>query len=383
MIKGKNKVPNYYEILGVKRDATAEEIRKAYRRKMKDNHPDLHPDDKTLEEKTKEINEAYETLGNEEKRKQYDLGFITNDQSRTATYAGSTTYTGPSASSRQTENFNSKVDEIFKDFDVFYRDISSAGTGRTTDKERQIEEYDKLMIFLAEMDEKFKEFGLDSSKYRKTLEGKRGILTLKEITDSKFAIEKQLKELKEKAKDYDAFIYEYNKHKTYIINHGGTINEEDFKKYLDKKNRGFKENSFYKEALDELKKIELPLIKQHNERVNELLSTLKFRGLVSYLFNYMSNHGIINSSDLTNTDLNNIVAFINLYDQVKANLASKKMSLEDILRKLKRDKNSLTLTELEIINKNVLEMKEADVFKKWKLSSAIESEINESYHHKK
>ena len=63
---------DYYEILGVSKNASASEIKKAYRKKAIEFHPDKNPNDKIAEAKFKKAAEAYEILGNQEKRSQYD-----------------------------------------------------------------------------------------------------------------------------------------------------------------------------------------------------------------------------------------------------------------------------------------------------------------------
>ncbi|MDM7999034.1 MAG: DnaJ domain-containing protein, partial [Dehalococcoidia bacterium] len=63
---------DYYKIMGVDKKATAKDIKAAYRRLARQYHPDVNPGNKQAEAKFKEINEAYEVLGDEEKRKKYD-----------------------------------------------------------------------------------------------------------------------------------------------------------------------------------------------------------------------------------------------------------------------------------------------------------------------
>ena len=63
---------DYYEVLGVEKNATADQIKKAYRRKAIEYHPDKNPGNKEAEDKFKEAAEAYEVLSNPDKRARYD-----------------------------------------------------------------------------------------------------------------------------------------------------------------------------------------------------------------------------------------------------------------------------------------------------------------------
>ena len=63
---------NYYQTLGIKRDASDKEVKQAFRRLARKYHPDVNPGDKAAEAKFKEVNEAYEVLSDPEKRRKYD-----------------------------------------------------------------------------------------------------------------------------------------------------------------------------------------------------------------------------------------------------------------------------------------------------------------------
>ena len=66
------KVKDYYDVLGVSRDANEKELKRAYRRLARQYHPDMNPDNQAAEERFKEVNEAYDVLSDAEKRKSYD-----------------------------------------------------------------------------------------------------------------------------------------------------------------------------------------------------------------------------------------------------------------------------------------------------------------------
>jgi curved DNA-binding protein CbpA len=66
-------VKDYYQLMGLSREATGGEVRKAYRTLVMKYHPDKNRNDPDCEGRMKEINEAYQILGDEDKRRQYDL----------------------------------------------------------------------------------------------------------------------------------------------------------------------------------------------------------------------------------------------------------------------------------------------------------------------
>src|ERR1700675_2264643 len=73
-------VMDFYETLGVKRGAGADDIRKAYRKLARKHHPDLNPGDKTAEDRFKKVQEAYDVMSDPKKKQMYDqVGFYSEN----------------------------------------------------------------------------------------------------------------------------------------------------------------------------------------------------------------------------------------------------------------------------------------------------------------
>ena len=84
-----------YTVLGVGKNASQDDIKKAYRKLAKDLHPDRHPDDSSAADRFKEVSAAYNLLGDVEQRARYDRGEIGPDGQERATRTQYRTYTGP------------------------------------------------------------------------------------------------------------------------------------------------------------------------------------------------------------------------------------------------------------------------------------------------
>ena len=110
---------DYYKILGVKRDASASEIKKAYRRLARKYHPDVNPGDKSAEAKFKEINEAHEILSDSEKHRKYDQydpdasGWQYVDPNIFGMGAQGTPFHGFNSNKAQSFRYESDIDSLF------------------------------------------------------------------------------------------------------------------------------------------------------------------------------------------------------------------------------------------------------------------------------
>jgi molecular chaperone DnaJ len=126
---------DYYKLLGVAKDASQDDIKKAYRKLARQHHPDANPDNKAAEEKFKEVSQAYEILGDEKKRAEYDRG---------VRYFGAG---GPGAGQEYGQGFGGQQgfdpSDIFGDiFDMF----SGGGRGRPRGPERGRDQYYNLRM---------------------------------------------------------------------------------------------------------------------------------------------------------------------------------------------------------------------------------------------
>jgi curved DNA-binding protein len=121
---------NYYEILGVAKDVTSDEIKKSYRRLARQYHPDLNPGNKAAEEKFKDLSEAYEVLSDPFKRSQYDeYGNFWKQRG----FQGGRSGRGKTWGSRGSDASNPDIDfGAFRDFNDFFTQFLERNTAPET-----------------------------------------------------------------------------------------------------------------------------------------------------------------------------------------------------------------------------------------------------------
>lgn len=147
---------NYYEILGVARTATAQEIKKAYKKLAKKWHPDLNKDNlKVAEEKMREINVAYDTLSNEVKRIDYNKQLDAEAAKSSKTSQAGKTSAGKARTSKKSSAPTGKVDfeNIHSSFESFFG---------FNPKTKEVTDEDKLNTYT---EERKKKNPLDTSDF--------------------------------------------------------------------------------------------------------------------------------------------------------------------------------------------------------------------------
>ncbi|MCR5400316.1 MAG: DnaJ domain-containing protein [Treponema sp.] len=120
---------DYYEILGVQKNATDDEIKKAYRKMALQYHPDKNPGDKTAEAKFKEINDAYQVLSDPSKRKNYDM-YGSSDDSYQSAYHNAYNSSRSYDSSYQNSYYENPFEEAFSGSDSFWQTFYSSEKNR-------------------------------------------------------------------------------------------------------------------------------------------------------------------------------------------------------------------------------------------------------------
>mgnify|MGYP001030144230 CR=1 FL=1 len=128
---------DYYDVLGIKKDATEKEIKRAYRKLARKYHPDLNQDDPKAEGQFKTINEANEVLSDIEKRKKYDqFGQYWQQAERGAPEGTRTPDTPGSSAGRSTGTYSAEDFEQYGDFNSFIEELLGRQQGANKGRSR-------------------------------------------------------------------------------------------------------------------------------------------------------------------------------------------------------------------------------------------------------
>ncbi len=293
---------NYYEILKVPKTASEDEIKKAYRNLAKTYHPDSNPNNKNAEEKLKEINEAYDVIGNPQKRKEYDIQInksftTTNQSSKTDNSFTTTDFT----------NF------IFKD---------------------DIEEYnkkrEKYIKIIDEIEPKFNEYGLTlKNEKAKILNTPWNLNIQYNYFDNKEkSLYEKLRKIKSMAKAFDEFSEFYANVEQEMKN---LYNKKFvcYDKYLDPKNKFAFEPKVYNDNIIKIRITLSDLRKERTTKLEQCKEEIKKRNLNFELYLAKRN---TDESTIPLASIKTILDSMELIDQINLTLSQFGTTIEDFLK---------------------------------------------------
>ena len=206
---------DYYKVLQVSKDASEDELKKAYRRLANIYHPDNNPGNKEAEIKFQEINESYAILINPEKRKQYDMKFTIDT------------------------TIDSDNHSIFNE--LFGSDIRKYN-----------EERDDYIKFLEKMEEKFNQYNRSLKKEKEAaLNSTWSALMLDSFYSKKQRVERRLKELELNAEAFDDFLSFFEKAQEEAKKYNLIFNS--ISQYIEPSKRGLISSSFYLNLKSQIK----------------------------------------------------------------------------------------------------------------------------------
>lgn len=328
---------DYYKVLGVPRTASADEIKRAYRERIRGAHPDYHPDDKELEEKSKELNEAYAVLGDEDKKKEYDFKLR-----QYSSYTQSTTKT-PKEEPTYTVNSSDLLFSFFGQDLRYPESVFNLGLNLE-------EEFDKFIAYLEEKETEALAYGLSTKDYRERIKHRRGTMTVREIQEAKRQLENTINDRKLKAKKFDQFNQEYNSLKEELEKQGEVL-QGDFSKYLDSKNRCKLDETEINSASLEMRSNYYEAKRKINNRMNDYVKQFNKYGLSAIMF--LSSRNVLVLDKVLKEDMECLESLLNLINQIDAKMKLLKSSARELLSKLRINSSNITVELLTLINKNI------------------------------
>lgn len=416
-------VKDYYKQLGVSRNATDVEIKKAYRQLVKVYHPDANPDNPEVEDKFRKISEAYEVLSNPQKRQQYDSGNYesTNSTSKPTTYYQDLFFSffddlvkdifKPNdyeikENERAFDNFvvlfekvQQEANKLGFDFNKLKQYTNTPNRGRIaastyynltiqiqnelSSLKKRIKAFDEYIQFLDTMEEKFNQYGKTLKRIKEELRGKKGIISDTEISARQRSIREDLSKFERRARAFDNFTEFYN-----------TANQEmqtlysktliSFDKYLDSKNRTKFEQEVFSAKEREIRVIISDLKSERLSKLKQLREQLEKRN-----FNFQDYLGSRNldESTISISKITTILKSMTLIDQINTTLIPIGTSLDNLLKNRGKNLINMQYKELLVINDVINNFKNnnkdlsVENINSLKLEQEVETEVTSSKKH--